>query len=427
MALASVGRCVCICIFLAGCATLVEAGAAADLRPLLPAVVLPKVSLGPRELAVIVNDADPLSIRIATYYRVQRGIPDENLIHVSFPANSNEMRPEQFAKIKALADAKTPGHIQAYALTWTKPYRVGCMSMTSAFALGFDEKYCASGCKPTQLSPYFNTASKQPFKDFGLRPTMSLAAETIEKAKELIDRGVKSDGSLPRGTGYLMDTSDKARNVRAAHYPEIMNMLGNDVHLERIRADSLVGKSDVLFYFTGLTKVTGLDSLSFLPGAIADHLTSAGGQLTGSSQMSSLRWIEAGATGSYGAVVEPCNFLPKFPHPGIVMERYLAGETLIEAYWKSVAMPGQGIFIGEPLAKPFAGYQLSRTQDTLVIRSRSIPPGRYKILGAISGVGPYRLVKQGILVRPGWQELRVANDHTLMHYRVVPEGERVVH
>jgi hypothetical protein len=26
---------------------------------------------------------------------------------------------------------------------------------------------------------------------------------------------------------------------------------------------------------------------------------------------------------------------------------------LIEAYWKSVAWPGQGIFIGEPLARPF--------------------------------------------------------------------------
>jgi uncharacterized protein (TIGR03790 family) len=69
--------------------------------------------------------------------------------------------------------------------------------------------------------------------------------------------------------------------------------------------------------------------------------------------MSALRWLEAGATGSYGAVVEPCNFPQKFPHPAIAIGRYLQGETLIEAYWKSVAMPGQGVFIGEPLASPF--------------------------------------------------------------------------
>jgi len=75
--------------------------------------------------------------------------------------------------------------------------------------------------------------------------------------------------------------------------------------------------------------------------------------LTDSSQMSALRWLEAGATRSYGAVVEPCNLPQKFPDPVVVSEAYLQGETLIEAYWKSVAMPGQGIFIGGPLAAPF--------------------------------------------------------------------------
>lgn len=398
--------------------------AQSDHPPDLPIVILPKASLGPEELAVIVNDADPLSIRIAEYYRAARSIPDKNIIHVSFSADSNEMKPEAFAKIRAIANAKTPARIQAYALTWIKPYRVGCMSITTAFAAGFDQKYCASGCNPTYPSRYFNTYSKQPFKDFGLRPTMAITAETFEQAKELIDRGIKSDGSLPQSVGYLMETSDKARDVRAALYPEIMQTLGKDVRLERVRADSLVGKSDVLFYFTGLAKVDHLNTLHFLPGAIADHLTSKGGQLTGSDQMSSLRWIEAGATASYGAVAEPCNILPKFPHPGIVMDRYLSGETLIEAYWKSVAMPGQGIFIGEPLAKPYGGYQLTRTEDALILRSRSIPPGRYAILGAISGVGPYMPVKRGIIVGDGWQELRLANDPAIRYYMVVPERRR---
>ena len=73
-----------------------------------------------------------------------------------------------------------------------------------------------------------------------------------------------------------------------------------------------------------------------------------------SSQMSALRWLEAGSTGSYGTVIEPCNFPQKFPDPEVLMRRYLAGESLIEAYWKSVRWPGQGIFIGEPLARPYA-------------------------------------------------------------------------
>ena len=106
-----------------------------------------------------------------------------------------------------------------------------------------------------------------------------------------------------------------------------------------------------LFYFTGRQRVADVDTLRFRAGAIADHLTSSGGELIESPQMSSLAWLDAGATASFGTVVEPCAFPQKFPQPAIVMRRYLGGETLIEAYWKSVASPSQGVFIGEPLAR----------------------------------------------------------------------------
>jgi uncharacterized protein (TIGR03790 family) len=109
-----------------------------------------------------------------------------------------------------------------------------------------------------------------------------------------------------------------------------------------------------MFYFTGLAKVPYITRNTYLPGAVADHLTSTGGMLSGSDQMNSLEWIKAGATGTYGAVIEPCNFVGKFPNPEVLIHYYLRGNSLIEAYWKSVQMPGQGIFVGEPLAKPFA-------------------------------------------------------------------------
>lgn len=90
-----------------------------------------------------------------------------------------------------------------------------------------------------------------------------------------------------------------------------------------------------------------------MPGAVADHLTSAGGVLVDGGQMSSLKWLEAGATGTYGAVSEPCNYWQKFPNPAVLLNHYLAGETLIEAYWKSVYWPTQGLILGEPLASPY--------------------------------------------------------------------------
>jgi len=312
--------------------------------------------LGPEELAVLVNDADPVSVKVAEYYKSSRRIPKTNVIHLNFRPDRASMPRAEFQNIKNVVDAITPRRVQAYALTWTMPYRVECMSITTAFAAGFDEGFCSKTCGPTKLNPYYNSSSHRPYDDYRMRPTMMLAGRSYSEVKRLIDRGVASDHTFPRGAGYLVSTSDMARNVRAVNYPDIIQQYeGSSLDLRLVRADYIKDRSGVLFYFTGIKSVTALKTIRFVPGAIADHLTSAGGDLAGKSdQMSSLHWLERGATGSYGTVVEPCNHLGKFPHPGIVISRYLNGETLLEAYWKSVAWPGEGIFIGEPLAAPFA-------------------------------------------------------------------------
>ncbi len=49
----------------------------------------------------------------------------------------------------------------------------------------------------------------------------------------------------------------------------------------------------------------------------------------------------------------------KFSNPQVLLSHYLAGETLIEAYWKSVAWPAQGLLIGEPLAAPYQKLPLN--------------------------------------------------------------------
>jgi len=304
-------------------------------------------------LAVIINTADPLSLAVGEYYASARHIPATHVIKVSFPVGGSDMPVEEFQRLKAEVDSVTPDNVQAYALAWSAPYRVGCMSITSAFAFGYDLSWCAVGCKATRLSPYVNSPSRLPAFELKMRPAMMLAGNSFHEVKALIDRGVAADATYPRGTAYLMLTSDKARNSRVLLYPMVESVAAGLTGIEIVRSDKLTDKQDVMFYFTGIPSVAGLETLRFLPGAIADHLTSFGGMLTDSHQMSALHWLEAGATGSYGSVVEPCNFPQKFPHPAIVIGRYLRGETLIEAYWKSVAWPGQGVFVGEPLAAPY--------------------------------------------------------------------------
>jgi uncharacterized protein (TIGR03790 family) len=325
-------------------------GLVACLGAVLPG---PARALDRLQLAVIVNVRDPLSVKIGQYYAQQRRIIFQNFIKVGFAPDKTTLTRKEFEQIKEQVDRQTRPEVQAYALTWAAPYRVECMSITAAFAFGFDEALCADGCKSTRRNPYFNSNARLPFRQLRMRPTMSIAARTFEDARTLIDRGVKSDGSHPKGTAYLLSTSDESRNVRSALYRQVDRVLTHDVQARRLAQDELRDAGDVLFYFIGKERVEGLETLGFLPGSIADHLTSAGGEMPDSGQMSALRWLEAGATGSYGTVAEPCNLPQKFPNPAIVIGRYLRGETLIEAYWKSVLMPGQGIFIGEPLAAPF--------------------------------------------------------------------------
>ncbi len=314
----------------------------------------PLPGLTARQLAVVVNDADPLSVRIAAYYQDKRQIPKENIIHVRFDKHSNALSQKEFAIIKNQVDVKTPNQVQAFALTWLKPFRVDCMSITTAFAAGFDQAFCAKVCTESRKSPYFASDSQQPFTDFHWRPTMTLAGTSFEDVKQLIDRGVEADFTRPQGSAYLLKTTDQARSTRAIFFPEAVKAFSGLWPVNYLEQNTLANKTDVMFYFTGLMHVPDINTNTYLPGAIADHLTSTGGVLTGSNQMNILDWIKAGATASYGAVVEPCNYPAKFSYPGVVLHYYLRGNTLIEAYWKSVLEPGQGIFVGEPLARPFA-------------------------------------------------------------------------
>lgn len=335
-------------------------------------------SITAENLAIIVNISDRQSVELAKYYQEKRHVADKNIIRVAFDSDVNEISKTDFIPVLEEIKRKTGSHIRAYAVSWTRPYIVGCMSMTSAIALGYDEKYCATGCRPTQKSEYYDL--KPGASVDHVKPTMMLAGPDTDTVKALVDRGVSADFSRPNGNAYLVSTSDKARNVRSVDFEKIRQLYNELLNVQIIDADFIRNRKDVFLYFTGISKVRYLKTLEFIPGAVADHLTSTGGDLLGTRQMSSLAWLQAGATASYGNVVEPCNFIGKFPHPGVFMYHYLNGDALVDAYWKSVSMPGQGIFIGEPLARPFNGCRLvlaragifqliNASQENFVLRS----------------------------------------------------------
>jgi uncharacterized protein (TIGR03790 family) len=310
--------------------------------------------LTPEQLGVVVNDADPISVEVSEYYMQARRVPAKNLVHVSIANNPHKLSVQQFSEIKQQINAQLGPDIQAVVMLWTAPYAVGCNSITSAFTLGYDAAQCANICAPGKPNPYFNSPSLQPYTDFGLRISMLLPTESVAQAKALIDRGVLSAFRIQPANAYFLSTSDTARNVRAQFFPKSGNVPQRQLAIKTLQANTLENADDIMFYQVGLPVVSNLDTLHFLPGALADHLTSFGGDLLGNNgQMSSLRWLAAGATASYGTVSEPCSHWQKFPHPQMLLKSYLSGATAIEAYWKSVAWPTQGVFIGEPLAAPY--------------------------------------------------------------------------
>ena len=103
---------------------------------------------------------------------------------------------------------------------------------------------------------------------------MMLAGINFEEIKALIDRGIAADQSFPEGRAYLVVTSDKARSVRAGYFEQTAKELAGVFPVEIVEAEAITDRHDVLFYFTGLAEVPDLHTLDFLPGALADHLTS---------------------------------------------------------------------------------------------------------------------------------------------------------
>ncbi|MDP1523605.1 MAG: TIGR03790 family protein [Methylotenera sp.] len=314
-----------------------------------------KSVLGPENVALVINDADANSVKVGEYYRVSRGIPTKNIVHVRIPDAPRKLSLSEFTRLKWEIETQLNPDEQIILLAWTAPYAVECNSITSALTFGYDADQCKNTCAPGKPSPYFNSASKKPFDDYGIRLAMLLPTDSVSNAKTLIDRGVQSDAGVFRSTAYYLTTSDTARNSRAQFFPPTgLSIPSSGMAVLNLKSDKLIGARDVMIYQTGLAWVDELDSLNFLPGALADHLTSVGGDLYGKGQMSVLRWLDAGATASYGTVSEPCNYWQKFPNPAVMLKWYVNGATAVEAYWKSVAWPAQGLFVGEPLAAPYA-------------------------------------------------------------------------
>ena len=276
-----------------------------------------------------------------------------------------------------LASRQLTNQIDYILLSMDIPYRTredtgssdtsGANATTAALFYGFKLDGCTScpaglpSCNLPDVSSNSYSASEGIFRQTPPISTTSnswlafmLTSSNLAQAKAVVDRGVASDATFPTQTAFLAKSYDYFRNIRYHHFDDaIFNArLRGNYSLKSTNTYSTFGLGTMLGFMNGvqLFNIYG----DFAPGAMADNLTSYGGDFFRSPDHTGvLNFLNAGATASYGTVVEPCAYYEKFPSP----QNYFyqaRGFSVAECYYQSVTNPYQGILVGEPLAAPFA-------------------------------------------------------------------------
>jgi len=327
---------------------------------------------------VVVNQKSTNSVQLGNSYCEQRGVPPQNVLRLTnWTGGAIEWSRASFETLLlnpllAMISARGLTNQADYVLlSMDIPYRVadssGQNSTTSCLFYGFkSDGVPPLPCLPGYCSLPGAAFNSYAFSEMPLREApphtaatdsflaMMLTASNVAAANLILSRSAVSDGTFPTQAVYLARTTDAARSVR---YVEFDNAILDS----RVRGDdSLIGTNtnstsftNLLGFMTGLANLS-LSATAFVGGALADSLTSFAGQMFhNSGQVSVLAFLNAGAAGSYGTVVEPCNYTQKFPNPLAYLYQK-RGFCVAEAYYQSLISPYQGVLVGEPLAAPFA-------------------------------------------------------------------------
>lgn len=336
-----------------------------------------RAGVEPMRTLVVLNGASQLSRETGARYARLRGIPERQLVHLHVtPANNISLAIYSNAIEGPIAEhlhaAGLTGQINTIVFSTDFPYRVveeptnnnRFASLTSTMFYGFHASpkvVTGADCQiaPGSANAYFADAvafdpSAMPGGRYRL--CAMLAGWNGDEARRLAVRARSADGAAAPGMIALLRTTDP-RNVRWPQFEEAdfqRRFGGESNDWQIIDASVISGRTNLAGELTGYPFAGDAANNQFLPGAYADHLTSFGGFLFDpAGQSSILDWIRAGVAGSYGSVVEPCAYTEKFTDARL-HTWYEQGFSLGEAVYMSIQNPYQGVFVGDPLTRPYA-------------------------------------------------------------------------
>jgi uncharacterized protein (TIGR03790 family) len=342
--------------------------------------------IGPHEVLLLANGNVPDSVEIAKTYAKLRQIPDSNIVVLDLPLPKNNgsyltITAQDFTKqiwTPAL-DAMRSGGIDDHILVWVYsthfPIRTVAPPVISIQGLTFlrnhmplpkeigDALYVSplfagpESPKGNRYAPKSFDASKQFLRKEMPLPSMMLGyigQRGNSKAEVLncLKTGIWSDGTKPKGTIYYVISSDIRSRCREWEFASAARGL-QVTGIKAVITDRFpAGKHNVMGIMMGKAVVDPSAAGKFLPGCMAEHLTSFAARFDLASQTKLSRWIAEGATASAGAVSEPMSDWRKFPSAGF-FNHYSYGCTMIESFYQSIRCPLQIMLVGEPLAAPW--------------------------------------------------------------------------
>ena len=318
-------------------------------------------------VAVIANLDSSNSCEVANYYCEQRGIPPGNVLFIDWTGGNTSWDSDDFEScllsplLDMLASRQLTNQVTSVVLSMDIPFETissadGTINSTtsalfygvrtSSGAWGFTNSYAFSEAAFGAVTPVGSPG-------YSFLATM-ITGDSLAEAEQVVDQGVGSDGTFPLQPVVLAKSSDTTRNIRYLSFDNAIfnvNVLGAAAIL-RTNSDTLPEQGQFLGYETGLENFT-VPAGAFVPGAMADSLTSFGGIIFGANdQTTVLALTAAGAAGSYGTVAEPGTDTQKFPDPQDYFYQS-RGFSLSESYYQSINVPYLGLIVGEPLAAPF--------------------------------------------------------------------------
>ena len=253
-------------------------------------------------VVVVVNQNSTNSVQLGNYYCERRCVPPQNLLRIYWTGGNTTWTQSDFETnllnplVAMLSSCGLTNQVDYVVLSMDIPYQVtaadGINSTTAALFYGFKTDDCSTNCPSGIPGCNLPDASSNAYagSEGIFRQTPPIAAgsnswlvtmitsSNLAQAQAIIDCGVDSDGTFPTQTVWLAKTSDLARNVRYLEFDNAIfdARLAGDFFIQRTNSDSPYGLTNLLGYQTGLAVFNTLSNM-FVPGAIADSLTSYGG------------------------------------------------------------------------------------------------------------------------------------------------------